>query len=59
MTDSDENLVLGYFDYADFKNLVSFALGRRILELAIFAGHARVVQRNGQKFKFFKFKSRV
>ena len=48
MTDSDENLVLGYFDYADFKNLVSFALGRRILELAIFAGHARVVQRNSQ-----------
>ena len=48
MTDSDEILVLGYFDCADFKNLVSFALERRILELAIFAGHARVVQRNGQ-----------
>ena len=40
MTDSDENLVLGYFDYADSKNFTSFALGRRILELAIFAWDA-------------------
>ena len=40
MTDSDENLVLGYFDYADSKNFISFALGRRILELAIFAWDA-------------------
>ena len=40
MTDFDENLVFGYFDSADFKNLISFALGRRILELAIFALHA-------------------
>ena len=37
MADSDENLDLGYFDYADSKNFISFALGRRILELAIFA----------------------
>ena len=28
--DSDENPVLGYFDYADFKKLISLALERRI-----------------------------
>ena len=37
LSDPGENWVLGYFGYADFKNLISFALGRRILEIAIFA----------------------
>ena len=37
LSDPSENWVLGYFGYADFKNLISFALGRRILEIAIFA----------------------
>ena len=37
LSDPNENWVLGYFGYADFKNLISFALGRRILEIAIFA----------------------
>ena len=34
-SDSDENLVLSYFDYADFKNLVGLAPERRILELSV------------------------
>ena len=37
LSDPSENWVVGYFGYADFKNLISFALGRRILEIAIFA----------------------
>ena len=37
LSDPSENWVLGYFGYADFKNLFSLTLGRRILELAIFA----------------------
>ena len=37
LSDPSENWVLEYFGYADFKNLFSLALGRRILELAIFA----------------------
>ena len=40
MTDSDENLVLGYFDYANAKKITSFALEHQILELAIFAWDA-------------------
>ena len=37
LSDPSENWVLGYFGYADFKNLIGLTLGRRILELAIFA----------------------
>ena len=37
LSDPCENWVLGYFGYADFKNLISLTLGRRILELAMFA----------------------
>ena len=37
LSDPSENWVVGYFGYADFKNLISFALRRRILEIAIFA----------------------
>jgi len=37
LSDPCENWILGYFGYAGFKNLISLALGRRILELAIFA----------------------
>ena len=40
LSDPSENWNLEYFGYADFKNLIfanSFALGRRILEIAIFA----------------------
>ena len=37
LSDPCENWVLGYFGYADFKNLIGLTLGRRILELAIFA----------------------
>ena len=33
----DENSVLGYCDFVDFKNLIGLTVGRRILELAIFA----------------------
>ena len=36
LSDPGENWVLEYFGYAYFKNLISLALGRRILELAIF-----------------------
>ena len=35
-TNSDENLVLGYFDFSDFKNAISLALDRRFLELSNF-----------------------
>ena len=37
LSDPGENSVPGYFGYANFKNLISFALGRRVLELAILA----------------------
>ena len=37
LSDPSENWVLGYFGYADFKNVISLTLGRRILELAMFA----------------------
>ena len=37
LSDPCENWVLGYFGYAEFKNLISLTLGRRILELAMFA----------------------
>ena len=40
LSDPGENRVLGYFGYAEFKNLISFALGHRILELAILAWNA-------------------
>ena len=35
LSDFDQKWVLDYFEYVDFKNVIGFALERRILELGI------------------------